>query len=314
MNTPAPGAVLAPCTRDYSSLPRTPSRPPNVSPWSSYPLAGTGADDQVSLRVYRNLLSPQLRNYRDLLVAMPPGHAASGRRYPVLYLQDGQNLFDPATSFAGDWGLIGTMASLAAGGLEVICVGIPNMGPRRRYEYGPFRDRMHGGGGGDRYLAFVTETVKPLVDASFPTLPGREATVIGGSSLGGLISLYGLYRYPEVFAAAAALSPALWFAEGAFLRYVGGERPRDVPGRIYLDIGMEEGDEAVADVRALRAALRDAGAREGEALSYREDPGAAHEEGAWGRRLHDAIPFLFGRPAPVRAGETRPDPEPPDAP
>jgi predicted alpha/beta superfamily hydrolase len=258
-----------------------------------YPLAGTGDPGQVAIRVVREVLSPQLRNYRDLLVALPPGYSETEIAHPVIYMQDGQNLFDPATSYAGDWGLVDTLGETALDGVPPIVVGIPNIGRRRRYEYGPFRDIIHGGGGGDRYLAFVAETVKPLVDASFRTRPERSHTVIAGSSLGGLISLYGLYRYADVFGAAGVLSPALWFAGGAILRFV--EELADLSvGRIHLDVGTGEGRGSLFDVRRLRDLLLAAGHIQGRDFSYVEEEGAEHDEEAWGRRFRDAMPFLIG--------------------
>jgi predicted alpha/beta superfamily hydrolase len=264
-----------------------------MADWETYPLVETGAPDQVTLMVRRNVLSPQLRNYRDLIVALPPGYGEENRRYPVVYMHDGQNLFDPATSYAGDWGLARELPARARAGTAAIVVGIPNMGRRRRYEYSPFRDIIHGGGGGDRYLAFLVETVKPLVDAFFRTTPGRAHTVLAGSSLGGLISLYGLYRYADVFGAAGVQSPALWFADGAMLRHVEAMAPLSV-GRVYLDIGLLEDQEAVLDARALRTLLLAAGRQEGRDLRYVEDPGGDHEEAAWGRRFGAALEFLIG--------------------
>ena len=260
--------------------------------WNEYPRTGTGLPGQSTLKVYPDILSPQLRNYRDILVALPPAYGKVAEGHPVIYLQDGQNLFDPVTSFAGDWGLVETLNQLGPEAVQPILVGIPNMGRRRRYEYSPFRDIIHGGGGGDRYLAFLVETVKPLVDASFRTRPERSHTVIAGSSLGGLISLYGLYRYADVFGAAGVQSPALWFADGAVLRFV-AEMADLAVGRVHLDVGTDEGDEALMDVRALRDLLVAAGHRIGADLSYTEEEGADHDEAAWGRRFRLAMPFLL---------------------
>ncbi len=262
--------------------------------WSAYPLPGTGEPGEAELRVSRDILSPQLRNYRDILVALPPAYRGSGAGHPVIYLQDGQNLFDPVTSYAGDWGLVDTLNRLAPDQPQPILVGIPNMGRRRRYEYSPFRDIIHGGGGGDRYLAFLVETVKPLVDASFRTRPERSHTVIAGSSLGALISLYGLYRYADVFGAGSVQSPALWFADGAVLRFV-EEMSSLAVGRVHLDVGTEEGQEALLEVRALKRLLIAAGHRLGHDLSYIEEEGADHDEASWGRRFRLAMPFLLGR-------------------
>jgi predicted alpha/beta superfamily hydrolase len=262
--------------------------------WSAYPLTGTGQPGEAELKVSRDILSPQLRNYRDILVALPPAYEESGAGHPVIYLQDGQNLFDPVTSYAGDWGLVDTLNRLTPDRPQPILVGVPNMGRRRRYEYSPFRDIIHGGGGGDRYLAFLVETVKPLVDASFRTRPERSHTVIAGSSLGALISLYGLYRYAEVFGAGSVQSPALWFADGAVLRFV-EEMSSLAVGRVHLDVGTEEGPEALLDVRALKRLLIAAGHRLGDDLSYAEEEGADHDEVSWGRRFRLAMPFLLGR-------------------
>jgi len=267
--------------------------------WRDSALPGgrwAGETGSIELRVAERVWSPELRNYRDLYVALPPGYAESAARYPVVYMHDGQNLFDPNSSYAGDWGLVETLGALAVQGIETIVVGIPNKGRRRRYEYSPSRDILHGGGGGDRYLAFLVETVKPLVDGSLRTLPERPHTVIAGSSLGGSISLYGLYRYPDVFGAAGVQSPALWFADRAILGFV--EEMRALPvGRVHLDTGLEEGAGTVADVRALRDLLVTAGKVPGRDLSYVEEAGAGHDERAWGRRFREALPFLLRGPA-----------------
>ena len=131
--------------------------------------------------------SPQLGNRRDILVYTPGSYARRQTRYPVIYMQDGQNLFDPATSFAGDWGLIAALARASRRGIEPIVVAIPNMGKDRIDEYSPFADLKAGGGQGDHYLDFVIDSVKPLVDARFRTLPDRGHTGIAGSSLGCLL-------------------------------------------------------------------------------------------------------------------------------
>lgn len=245
--------------------------------------------------VRRQVLSPELRNFRDLVVALPPSYDTGTARYPVVYMQDGQNLFDPATAFAGDWHLTSTLAALATTGTEAIVVGIANAGPHRLYEYSPFPHRGRGGGGGDRYLRFLVETVKPMIDQEFRTESGRASTSIAGSSMGGLISLYGVHRYPEVFGAAGVLSPSLWFGRSALLAYLRRSRPR-LTHRIYLDIGLHEPPAAVADVRTLRALLLDAGMSEGDTLDYLEDATGGHDEETWGRRVSRALPFIRGRP------------------
>lgn len=258
--------------------------------WKAHRLPGTG--DAGSISLVTASVGPR-REPRELLVALPPKYAQRTERYPVLYLHDGQNLFDPETSHAGDWGLAARLSRLARKGAETIVVGIPNRGRFRKYDYNPFRDIAHGGGGGDRYLEFLIEQVKPLIDASFRVKPQPAHTVIGGSSLGGLISFYALYRHPDVFGAASVQSPALWVANRAIFRFLGQQR-KPPKGRVYLDIGTAEGSEALADVRALRDWLQKAGTTE-KNLLYVEENGGDHTEAAWGARLEKAVPWILGK-------------------
>src|SRR6266550_9239244 len=243
------------------------------------------------LVVLPSVHSPQLDNRRDLYVHVPAAPARGDARYPVIYMQDGQNLFDPAMSFAGTWGVDEALAWASRRGLDAIVVGIPNMGPARIAEYDPFVEA------GDRYLDFVTHTVKPLVDGQFPTLPEPSHTGIAGSSMGGLISLYAFFRYPEIFGFVAALSPSLWFADGALLDLV-ARAPR-VPGggRLYLDVGMREGQQTVALGRRLRDLLVAQGYEPGRDFRWMEDKDGVHHESAWGRRFRKALPFLLRDPA-----------------
>lgn len=206
-------------------------------------------------------------------------------------MQDGQNLFDPEESFAGSWEVDEAVHAQAPRGAEAIVVGIPNAGERRVDEYSPFRQEGYGGGQADGYLRFLLEGVKPLVDRRFRTLPDRERTGIGGSSLGGLLSLYGFFRHPGSFGCVAALSPSLWFANGAIFRFI--EAARFVPGRIYLDAGTEESAGMVGELERMAALLRRKGYREGDTLRVVVDAGATHHESHWGRRFRNALPFLL---------------------
>ena len=154
------------------------------------------------------LESFELDNKRDILVYLPRSYATSDRSYPVLYMQDGQNLFDQETSFAGEWQVDEAMERLAEDeALEAIVVGIPNAGESRLAEYSPFADRRFGGGKADAYLRFVLGTVKPLVDRKFRTQRERESTGIAGSSMGGLLALYAFFEYGESFGRVGAVSP-----------------------------------------------------------------------------------------------------------
>lgn len=228
---------------------------------------------------------------RELFVYLPASYGEGRRRYPVLYLQDGQNLFDPALSYAGSWRVDLAMDAAAGQGHEAIAVGIPNAGGGRLAEYGPFDDPVHGAGQADRYLEWLAGPVKGLVDRRYRTQPGRAATAIVGSSMGGLISLYGLVRRPEVFGVVGALSPSLWYGGRGIFPALEAAPHR--PARIYLDVGRREGAEALADVRRLRDLLVARGYRRGHDLRYVEDRKGAHDEAAWGRRFREALPFLL---------------------
>lgn len=228
---------------------------------------------------------------RDVLVAVPPAYEESGVAYPVVYFQDGQNCFDPKTSYAGHWQLLET---LAAEGVRrpAILVGIPNLGIERLHEYSPFDDIIRGAGEGEAYINFVAHTVKPLIDAHFRTLPERAHTGIAGASMGGLISLYALVADAATFGAAWVMSPALWYADSAIFAWL-AEQPAPV-GRIWLDIGVLEGEDAVRDAQKMRDRLISRGWRLNDSLRYLEDPKGDHDEAAWGRRVHDHWSTMVG--------------------
>ena len=261
-------------------------------------------------RTLKNVWSPQLRNRRDVDVYLPASYP-SGVRYPVVYLQDGQNLSDPAAAFAGTWDLEAAIDRLAWRGLDAIYVGVHNTGRERLAEYSPFPDPRHGGGAADEYLAWLADTLKPRIDRMFNTRRDRDSTAILGSSMGGLVSLYAFFRYPSVFGRAGVMSPSIWFGHGAILDFIQAARlPR---GRVYLDVGTAEGAGTLRDVRRLGRLLVRKGFRRrrrpsatssagvwGErrsstasTLRYVEDVGARHTEAAWAGRLEDAIAFLI---------------------
>ena len=264
-------------------------------------------------RTFTNVWSPQLRNRRDVDVYLPASYSGGPTRYPVVYMQDGQNLSDQASAFAGTWELDSALEDLAGRGIEAIVVGVHHVGDGRLAEYSPVPDRRHGGGRADAYLAFLADTIKPRIDRLFRTRPERGQAAILGSSMGGLVSLYAYFRYPSVFGRAGVMSPSLWFGQGAVLGFV--EEARIPHGRIYLDVGTQEGAGALRDVRRLgrllvrkgfgrdrrsrrpRPAHRGADRRarhEGKPrLRYVEHPGGQHSEGDWARRLASALEFLL---------------------
>jgi predicted alpha/beta superfamily hydrolase len=224
-------------------------------------------------------------------------------------MHDGQNLFDRATSYAGEWQVDETLEALGPAGVELIVVGVPNMGVQRMVEYNPYDDPHEGAGRGETYITFLVETVKPLVDADFRTLSGPEHTGVMGSSMGGLISLYAGFRHPQVFGLVGAVSPAFGPARGIF-SFVEGAPVR--PQQVYMDAGTREGaglEENVhlvgafsrvylALVRRMRDLLLRKGYRPGKDLLYVEEKRAFHHESAWARRLPAALRFLYAYAGP----------------
>jgi isoamylase len=237
--------------------------------------------------------SPQLRNRRQIDVYLPPSYERNPRRrYPVVYMHDGQNLSDPFTAFGGTtWRLEHALEHLASRGLEAIVVGIHNMGERRIAEYTPFVDAKHGGGRGDRYVRFLADVVKPRIDRRYRTRTDRDSTAMLGSSLGGLISLYAFFVRPSPFARVAAMSPSIWFGGRRILDFV--ERARQPRGRLYLDVGTEEGAGTLRDARALARILRQNGYRSKTAFRYVEAIRHRHQEHDWAQRLSGALEFLL---------------------
>ncbi len=262
------------------------------------------------LKVLPDVLSPQLGNERDILVYLPPSYDRSDDSYPVLYFQDGQNLFDQETSFSSEWQVDETMERLSDEGAEAIIVGIPHAGEDRLIEYNPFHGSKNGRGRGRDYLDFVLQIIKPLIEANFRTLTGPKYTGIVGSSMGGLISLYAFFRHSQVFGFAGAMSPSLRYEKGQIFDYV--LNAPFVNGRIYLDTGTREHSQKgvwlanvaysrryYAAVRRMNRILVKKGYWPGTNILYVEEKWAHHGEEAWARRLPGLIRFFL---APVLKG------------
>ena len=244
------------------------------------------------LDVIPNVYSPQLDNARDIMVYRPASYKGGTGRYPVIYMHDGQNLFDPETAFAGEWGVDRAIAHAPRKARRALIVAIPNRGAERLDEYSPFIDPQRGGGRGEAYLEFVINTIKPMIDDRYRTLSDVEHTGMVGSSMGALLSLYAFFSMPAQFGFIGALSPALWFAHGAIFEWV--RAAPFVPGRIYLDVGTREGPRTLHHAREMRELLETKGYKRGRDLKWVEEIGGMHNEAAWGRRFKKALPFLLG--------------------
>ena len=252
-----------------------------------------------NLRKHQGFRSRFLRNQRDLIVYLPPGYDEQpDRRFPILYLHDGQNLFDGATSFIPgmDWH-VGQTADqcIYEGRVEpLIIVGMYNTKARIR-EYTPTRIPKLGGGRADRYAKFLIEEVKPFIEREYRVVPGQENAGIGGSSLGGLVSLYLGLKLPRIFGKIAALSPSVWWNQHVMHRFAEAAEVYPHP-RIWLDIGTREGPRIVQDVEQFRDVLLQKGWRLEQDLHYQRVEGAEHNEAAWAQRVGPFLQFLY----PVR--------------
>ena len=250
------------------------------------------------IRVIHGVRSPQLGNTRDVHVYLPPSYRTSGRHYPVIYMHDGQNLFDPATSFAGEWHVDETMERLVAAGHR----GHHRRRPEHGSRPGLRIQSLARAQGRRRWRRRVSRVPRRHAEAQDRQhYCGRAAsgthTGILGSSMGGLISLYAFFRRPDVFGFCGAMSPSLWFARGAIASVVG-----DIErwfGRLYLDIGTGEGQRHVKATRQLYRHLRRKCPYPRDQILCVVDEGAGHSEHAWSQRFETAVRFLLPR-APRR--------------
>jgi len=237
------------------------------------------------------LAMPGLNRERSLRIYLPASYTtAPTKRYPVIYMHDAQNLFDESTAYAGEWGVDETLKELArTRGFEAIVVGIDNGAEKRMAELSPTVHPRIGKAEGPQYMAFVVDVVKPMIDRTYRTLPGRASTAIIGSSMGGLISHYAIQRYPDVFAKAGVFSPSYWVSPELYGRAAEQALPPDA--RVYLFAGGREGGSMDADARRMYETLlkKNTAAQ----LQLHIEPQAQHNEAAWRAELPAALLWLF---------------------
>jgi predicted alpha/beta superfamily hydrolase len=266
-------------------------------------VGGTFTGNIWFLKDFRSAI---LKNRRHIWVYLPPGYDRHRElRYPVLYMQDGQNVFNSETAFAGvDWGADEAAELLIRKKYiqELIIVAVSNT-PARESEYTHVPDEDRVGGRLDRYARFLIEELKPFIDRHYRTKPYH--TGIMGSSLGGLSAFYLGWTYPEIFSVVGALSPSFWWADKEIIRRVRKDRRRKGPAKIYLDMGSREDSdaddepvdisEAVLETREMFLSLLQKGYIYGHDLYYIESVGGGHNESFWGRRVYLALMALYGR-------------------
>ena len=248
------------------------------------------------VRTHEAFHSRYLSHDRTVIVYLPPDYDPDAAdRYPVLYLHDGQNVFDRATSFGEEWQVDESAQRLITSGeIEpLIIVGIYNTGEYRLDEYTPTAKLDDGRGGhADDYGRMLVEELKPFIDTTYKTLPSAASTAIGGSSLGGLLTMHLGLRYPTAFSRLAVLSPSVWWDDRVILREVEALNG-SLPQRIWLDAGTAEGEDTLVNARALRDALVAKGWVIGRDLAYLEAEGGEHNEQSWSARIERVLKFLF---------------------
>jgi predicted alpha/beta superfamily hydrolase len=248
--------------------------------------------------VVSDIPGPTPGELRNIVVHLPGDYDEEVKRYPVIFMQDGQNLFDDRTSYSGSWGLSEELVSASRLGADAIIVGIYNDGVRRLDEYSPFKDEKIGGGEAEAYVTWMADVLRPIIDERYRTLRMQAHTGVGGASMGGLLALYAVFHRSDVFGFAAVMSPALWFAQAQIFDWVRDQPFANV--RLYLDMGAREGDRMLANAQRMRDLLVTKGYLPGERLRWVEDAIGVHHESAWGRRFRKALPALLAVPKSAR--------------
>jgi len=270
----------------------TPEGLPAIAPHTPHP----------RLRLHQGFRSRHLPDPRDLIVYIPPGYDDEpDRGYPVLYMQDGQNLFDPETSFikGRTWEMREQADEvIEAGEVEpLVIVGIYNTGERRLAEYTHERDWQRGGGEAEGYGRLLTEDLMPWIAEQYRVRTDRASTGLGGSSLGGLVTLYLGLRHGHHFGRLAVMSPSVWWNHKSILGYVNERAPQiwERP-KLWLDVGEGEGNRTLRDAEMLARRLRANGWKPGETLHFERVTDGAHDESSWAQRVKPMLRFLFPEP------------------
>ncbi|MES2371276.1 MAG: alpha/beta hydrolase-fold protein [Bacteroidota bacterium] len=232
---------------------------------------------------------PQLDRKRRVWIYLPKGYATSSKIYPVLYMHDGQNLFNEQTAPFGEWGVDECLDTLQQQlGKECIVVGIDNGGSKRMTEYNPYDTERSGKGEGKQYTEFLAKTLKPFIDSKYRTKKGPENTFVAGSSMGGLISMYAILQYPEVFGAAGVFSPSFWIAPDIFPL----AEKFTTPGmpKFYLYTGAKEGANMLPEMQRMSDILQK---KQRFVIRTVANPLGQHNEKYWRQEFADFYRWLM---------------------
>lgn len=286
------GGFLPNRTFNYSGVATTLNL--DIHSWED--LGSTGGNTTATYNVDvvdEDFFIPQLNRNRRIWIYLPPDYNSSNKYYPVLYMHDGQNLFDAYTSAFGEWEVDESLNELFGNGDDgIIVVGIDNGGANRLNEYSPWVNPSYGGGEGDEYIAFIVENLKPYIDQNYRTRPQRDYTGIMGSSMGGLISLYAVIEYQDVFSKAGIFSASFWFSDECYQHVSATGKEMDT--KFYLIAGQQEGSGGgqVADMNAMYNTLLGAGFDSDEVIAIAHADGQ-HSEWYWRREFPDGYEWLY---------------------
>lgn len=232
------------------------------------------ASEQVHI-IDTAFLMPQLSRTRRIWIYLPKGYGENNKRYPVMYMQDGQNVFDAATSYSGEWGVDEFIDSTKLP--PCIVVGIDHGGEHRLTEYNPYDNAKHGKGEGEKYIDFLIATLKPFVDTHYRTLKNKQNTIIAGSSMGGLISFFAAMKYPNIFGKAGVFSPSFWIGKSEIKNDL-DLTEKNLQGDWYISIGAKEAENMMADAEEIAKILKE---NSRVKVKFVIDKDANHNEKAW---------------------------------
>lgn len=260
--------------------------------WADNGGGGGGSTAASNVKIMStDFFMPQLNRNRRIWLYFPLDYETSGLNYPVLYMHDGQNLFDALTAYSGEWNVDETLNNLAGQGYKVpLVVGIDNGGVNRLGEYTPWSNAQYGGGDGEKYMQFIVETLKPYIDQHYRTLPDRLNTALMGSSLGGLISHFGALKYQNTFSKAGLFSPSYWFSDSIWMFTHQTVKQADM--RFYQLCGSNESTGEVGDMQRMNDSLVKIGFSQNNIFN-KVVPGGQHNEKLWREAFGDAYLWLF---------------------
>lgn len=275
----------------YNGMPTTLSL--NIAGWEGVSTNPSTASPQVSV-MNDSFYMPNLDRYRKIWLYLPKDYTNSSKQYPVLYMHDGQNLFDRTTAFSGEWKVDETLDSLFDNGdYGCIVVGIENGGSKRLDEYSPWTNSQYGGGEGDQYIDFILNELKPYIDQHYRTKTEPENTAMIGSSMGGLITLYAGLKHADVFGLLGPLSSAYWFSPSSYA-YADSKDYAGSLQKIYMMAGGKEGGNQVGDMYKMRDVLIENNFKT-EYLLAEDHVNDGHNENYWSREFPNVYKWLFDK-------------------